>query len=361
MNKTKNICSNVGSNSSIFNLNLGLICRIFNFMNNSNEIEDEFVPDAVALLVLSILGLAGNLFNIFSIILRRSLRNMTNIFILHGCFINSIQCCLFIPFLSTILSNLLERYIKCELLGSGYVTLVTVNLLNMAAMIASEAYIFEDYLQKYSDVKASLENYTNKTSSSRSIHNQSNYKKFKSSASVKCVIFGVIVVWVSSIILHLGITLIGIDSKQFYVVPIGVCFFAKGNTQTFILYSMWFVLTSFSLSFTFMYGRKIYKDVSNRNRTKLRFIIASTDINGPVVDENFYFTRNSHLKNMELASLSSTVSRISDKKDSFRRSFENGFYEKKVKLNHENLLMSGLGSSGTFIVSNRARNSEKRF
>ena len=108
----------------------------------SNEIFD-----GIFLCVLTGLGLFGNLFVIGSILIRKPLRKVGNMFLLHHCFINLIQCLLFIPFIMALLNE--EHMLKgCEILGGTFVTIVTATVLNIAAMTASEAYRFEDLIQQ---------------------------------------------------------------------------------------------------------------------------------------------------------------------------------------------------------------------
>lgn len=85
-----------------------------------------------------------------------------------------------------------------------------------------------------------------------------------STGSFTCVLFGFFMIWLSSIILHLGMTLIGSDAKQFYNYKIRNCFLTIGNKQTYILYIMWILLTAVSLILTIIYVKRIYKDVSKR-------------------------------------------------------------------------------------------------
>ena len=83
-------------------------------------------------------------------------------------------------------------------------------------------------------------------------------------------------IWLSAIILHLGMTLIGSDAKQFYNYKIRNCFLVIGDQQTYILYMMWILLTVVSLILTITYVKRIYKDISKRKyRDKSNFFITS--------------------------------------------------------------------------------------
>lgn len=83
-------------------------------------------------------------------------------------------------------------------------------------------------------------------------------------------------IWLSSVILHLGMTLIGSDAKQFYNYKIRNCFLVIGDKQTYILYIMWIMLTVVSLVLTMIYVKRIYRDVSERKfQDKANFFITS--------------------------------------------------------------------------------------
>jgi hypothetical protein len=69
----------------------------------------------------------------------------------------------------------------------------------------------------------------------------------------------VLMIWLTSIILHLGITLIGIDSKQFYNNAIRNCFFIIDDRRTYILYVMWIIVTLTSIILIVKYVIKFIK------------------------------------------------------------------------------------------------------
>lgn len=124
--------------------------KLKNITSPTNRVHQDHsseILDGVFLCILTGLGLFGNLFVIGSILIRKSLRKVGNMFLLHHCFINLIQCLLFIPFIMALLNE--QRMLKgCEILGGTFVTIVTATVLNIAAMTASEAYRFEDLVQQ---------------------------------------------------------------------------------------------------------------------------------------------------------------------------------------------------------------------
>jgi len=88
--------------------------------------------------------------------------------------------------------------IRCDYLGNIQVTCVTAQLLNMAAMVASEAYRFEDLIHQDTSNKSH-------SHSNHQPHYQYQLKQSnRSTISCGCLSFGILIIWFSSIILHLG-------------------------------------------------------------------------------------------------------------------------------------------------------------
>ncbi len=209
------------------------------------------------------------------------MRKVVNMFLLHHCFINFVQCILFIPFILALLNE--SRMLKgCEIIGGMYVTMVTATVLNIAAMTACEAYRFEDLIQEQNDNFNTSDSVTavqkKRAQTNTTLNNNLQVQDINSNGtgSYTCVLFGLFMIWLSSIILHLGMTLIGSDAKQFYNHKIRNCFLVIGDQQTYILYIMWILLTVVSLVLTIIYVKRIYKDISKRKyQDKSNFFITS--------------------------------------------------------------------------------------
>ena len=212
---------------------------------------NEIHKDAIVLTIITIIGRFGNFLTILIILFRRSLRNVRNMFLLHHCFINFMQSIICIPFVISLLTHA-AKLNGCEVFSGAYVTLVTAGIVNVAAMTASEAYYFEDLILKSHNKKGHPMN-----AKKQNFALDSN----KKSSSCRCVIFGVVMIWLTSIILHLGITMIGSDPKLFYNHEIRNCFFIIGDRRTFVLYVMWVVVTLLSVIFIVKYVIKIFKDI----------------------------------------------------------------------------------------------------
>jgi len=157
----------------------------------------------------------------------------------------------------------------CEIIGGLYVTMVTATVLNIAAMTACEAYRFEDLIQEQNTIFNSSDKTQTLKDAKKHLNNninnlQSQDINSNGTGSYTCVIFGLFMIWMSSIILHLGMTLIGSDAKQFYNHKVRNCFLVIGDQQTYILYIMWILLTIVSLILTIIYVKRIYADISKK-------------------------------------------------------------------------------------------------
>lgn len=108
-----------------------------------------------------------------------------------------------IPFAMSLMEIAPNWFSKvCNAFGLTYVMALTVSLFNLLAIILSDAYIFHE----------------------KNIDETGNGK-----GSKMCVLFGIVTIYVGSVILHLGPTLIGGEFQ--YNKAIGNCSFAYGKVQ----------------------------------------------------------------------------------------------------------------------------------
>jgi len=140
------------------------------------------------LYVITISGILINLLTMIYLLIITTNRMKSSCFLFHHCII-----CLTLSILCFPYSLSFSNYqIRCDYLANIQVTCVTAQLLNMAAMVASEAYRFEDLIhQEKSNEKINHYQYQLK---------QSN----QSTISCGCLSFGILIIWFSSVILHLG-------------------------------------------------------------------------------------------------------------------------------------------------------------
>lgn len=118
----------------------------------------------------------------------------------------------------------------CVLQGSGYIVVVTTSAINMVAMICTEAYTFGEI---------------NVGGNSR--------------GTSCCILFGLLVVYITSVILHLGPTLIG--GSIVYNPDIGSCAFQLGSVAGYVGNVMWIVIISISFMGVGFFLRKLYQEI----------------------------------------------------------------------------------------------------
>jgi len=143
---------------------------------------------------ITISGLIINILTMIYLLIIGAYRMKSSCFLYHHCLI-----CLTLSILCLPYSLSFSNYsIRCDYLANIQVTCVTAQLLNMAAMVASEAYRFEDLIhQERSNEKIDHSDHHN--------HYQYQLKQTnQSTISCGCLSFGILIIWFSSVILHLG-------------------------------------------------------------------------------------------------------------------------------------------------------------
>ncbi len=139
----------------------------------------ENVNEAMYLFIIAGVGLFLNLGVVTCIFACRSLRKMTSAFIVHGCILDIIKCGYCVPFAQSLLKDVAPSF--CTVLGGSYVVVITASGFNIVAMICCEAYTFSEHNVGTSEPRGTL----------------------------CCVVFGIMMVYVGSVIIHLGPTIIG--------------------------------------------------------------------------------------------------------------------------------------------------------
>ena len=197
--------------------------------------------EAFYLFIVGGVGVLLNVVVITAIIVRRTLRKMTSAFLIHACFLNLLKAAFCLPFGLHLLGGSAPK--NCSLEGSAYVIVVTTSAFNMLAMVCAEAYTLGE-------------------------HNVAGRWR----GSCCCVLFGVLMVYVSSVVLHLGPTLIG---GYFQYNPlIGNCSFRMGEATGYIASVMWIAMVTLSLVATSHFLCKMYKDLRENPAGRVAMAIA---------------------------------------------------------------------------------------
>lgn len=186
------------------------------------ENEIEWI-ELILLYSVTLIGMVVNLIPMIFLCFNRSYRIKSSCFLFHHCLI-----CLTLSFLCFPYSLSFQlNGIRCDYLGNIHVTCVTAQLLNIAAMVASEAYRFEDLIHQDHSSKTDLRtNHHSRNTSSEERTTTTTQRKKKregkmssnhfyfeyeyeqgnhSTISCGCLSFGICIIWFSSVILHLGI------------------------------------------------------------------------------------------------------------------------------------------------------------
>lgn len=201
------------------------------------------INEALFLFIMAAIGFLLNLIIICCIIACRHLRRMTSAFILHGSALDLIKCIFCIPFATTLLHDIQPGF--CDVLGGSYVIIVTASGFNIVASICCEAYIFSE-------------------------HNVGGQGR----GSLCCAIFGIAMVYIGSIIIHLGPTIIGGVFKFNDV--IGNCVFKYGTIQSYVVHAMWIVIMTLSMIGAIYYLVFFYRHVQANSTHRLASLVRAS-------------------------------------------------------------------------------------
>ncbi|CAF1300621.1 unnamed protein product [Adineta steineri] len=221
-----------------------------------------FNVSSIEMLILygiTISGILVNLLTMLYLLIIAAYRMKSSCFLFHHCLICLTLSILCLPYSL----SFLNYSIRCNYLANIQVTCVTAQLLNMAAMVASEAYRFEDLIHQ----DTPPEKDTQIINQHQHNHYQYQLKQSnKSTISCGCLSFGILIIWFSSVILHLGITMIGSESKSYYDSDSRYCNFLIRDIRGYVLTLMWIIIIVFSLIITLRYIHKILGEVSLKRR-----------------------------------------------------------------------------------------------
>ncbi|KAH9508301.1 hypothetical protein Btru_050760 [Bulinus truncatus] len=200
--------------------------------------------EAYYLFFVGSLGMALNILVITVIFIRRNLRRMTSAFLIHSGFLNLLKAAFCVPFGLNLLTEADEKNEppNCRLQGSVYIVLVTTSAINMVAMICTEAYTFGE---------VNVGGNSHGTSC--------------------CILFGLLVVYITSVILHLGPTLIGGAIR--YNPDIGSCAFQLGHITGYVANVMWIVIITLSFVGVGHFLGKLYREIQLNRPNRVSMLV----------------------------------------------------------------------------------------
>ena len=203
----------------------------------------ENVHEAYYLFSTAGLGVLFNFIIIVTIILRKKLRKMTSAFLIHQCILDIIKCGFCIPFAQSLLSDAAPRF--CDILGGSYVIIISASTFNLLAMVCCEAYTFGE-------------------------HNTGG----DNTGSLCCVVFGLFIIYIGSLIVHLGPTIIGGDFS--YNDMIGNCIFVYGTIKSYVVHAMFIVITTLTMVAAFYYIKLFYRHVQTNSTHRVASLVRAS-------------------------------------------------------------------------------------
>lgn len=199
--------------------------------------------EAYYLYFVAILGLLLNCTVVLAVLLRRNLRKLTSAFLIHACFLDFLKAAYCIPIGNNLLTQ--REPSDCSFFAASYIVIITMSVFNMVAMVCTEAYTFGE---------------TNIGGDSR--------------GSLCCIIFGIILVYISSTTLHLGPTLIGGHFE--FQKEIGNCSFKFGEQTGYIAHVMWISIITLALIGEIHFICKLYKEIQVNQPNRVSMLVRTS-------------------------------------------------------------------------------------
>lgn len=199
--------------------------------------------EAYYLYFIAIAGMVLNLLVVVIIIVRRTMRKLTSAFLIHACFLDFLKAAYCIPIGNNLLSQVKPS--DCDFVGATYVLITTAAMFNLLAMVTTEAYTFGE-VNIGGDPRG----------------------------SICCILFGMLLVYIATIILHLGPTLIG-GYFEFHP-EIGSCQFVLGKKTGYVANVMWILIISFSVGIVIRFICKLYQEIQVNHTNRVSMLVRSS-------------------------------------------------------------------------------------
>lgn len=212
-------------------------------MDQSNFVRKTYHQEAYYLYFVAVVGLILNLLVVIFVFVRRSMRKLTSAFLIHASFLDFLKAAYCIPIGNNLVTQ--RKPSDCDFFGATYVLIITASVFNMLAMVCTEAYTFGE------------------------VNIGGNSK-----GSLCCVVFGTLLVYIASIILHLGPTLIG---GYFDFHPeIGSCSFILGEQTGYVANLMWIGILTLTLMGVVHFICKLYKEIQVNHTNRVSMLVRSS-------------------------------------------------------------------------------------
>lgn len=199
--------------------------------SNSSTLESYPPQEAVVLLTVGLISTSGNLCALLVMIVYRGFRKASLAVLCHHCFLDLLKSLYCFQYGYSLLESTETPY--CNLIGSSYVFLMTTSAYNLVALVVNEEYeLMNGDIQK---------------------------------SDRCCVIFGIFIIWLISLLLNLGVAII--PSSTAYIKEIGNCIFKYGEPNSFVLHSLWIILVTVAIVLAFYNFYHMYRRIVNYTKS----------------------------------------------------------------------------------------------
>ncbi|XP_050394484.1 uncharacterized protein LOC126812239 [Patella vulgata] len=207
--------------------------------------------------MVAIIGGFGNLCTVGAIMSVKKFRKTSSAFLCHHCFLDFLKALYCIPFGYSLLMD--ARIPACHVVGASYIFLMTVSAYNLLAVLMNEEYHIMD-------------------------------KSNKIKGNYCCVLFGIFMIWFTTILLHLGVAFIP-GSTEFNH-AIGNCIFCYGVPSNYVIHVLWVLLVTAAVFLSLMTFTTFYRKLrceSKVQQWKLIHKSMSREMNDDSEEEELHF------------------------------------------------------------------------
>ncbi|GFO05692.1 trace amine-associated receptor 4-like [Plakobranchus ocellatus] len=197
-------------------------------VNSTHAAPPDAVGEGVALIMVALVGGVGNILTMGVTLACPTFRRMSSAFLFHHCLLDAIKSGLCVPFgLSLLMATEIPR---CDVLGAGYILLMTVSAYNLLALVVNEEYQCSFVSRRCQQIKQ------NPYSSSL------NQGSLEEGGDGCCIAFGVVIIWFTTVLLHLGVAFLPGSSE--YSPAVGNCIYRYGVTKNYVIHVLWVILVT---------------------------------------------------------------------------------------------------------------------
>lgn len=226
-------------------------------LDNSSNYNPPSVAEGGVLFVVAVAGGLGNIFTMLVTLICPTFRQMSSAFLFHHCLLDAIKSGFCIPFGYSLLLKVDIPH--CDVLGAGYILLMTVSAYNLLALLINEEY-------------------------QCSFSSRRNYHK---NGDGCCIAFGVVIIWFTTVLLHLGVAFLPGSSE--YSKDVGNCVYRYGVTKNYVIHALWVILVTgavivAAISFIHFY-KKLRSTAKSRKWTFLHKSLSSLSPHNAVYND----------------------------------------------------------------------------